>query len=147
MAGECRVLRKAQNEKGREGTYIELPERTAIQRNPIVTKKEIVRSISEDLGLTQLETRKIVQGVFDTVLRILAEEGRVELRDFGVFEVKRRKPRKARNPKTGEEVLVPEKSVVRFKPGQIMQQRVEAVGNHNQSAAESAQPTMSQLES
>ena len=112
-----------------------------------MTKKEIVRSISEDLGLTQLETRKIVQRVFDTVLRILAEEGRVELRDFGVFEVKRRKPRKARNPKTGEEVLVPEKSVVRFKPGQIMQQRVEAVGNHHQSAAEPAQPTMNQLES
>jgi nucleoid DNA-binding protein len=112
-----------------------------------VTKKEIVRSISEDLGLTQLETGKIVQGVFDAVLQILAEEGRVELRGFGVFEVKRRKPRRARNPKTGEEVLVPEKSVVRFKPGQIMQQRVEAVCSHNQSAAEPAQPTMSQLES
>ena len=105
-----------------------------------MTKKEIVQSISEDLGLTQLETSKIVQRVFDTVLRILAKEGRVELRDFGVFEVKRRKPRRARNPKTGEEVLVPEKSVVRFKPGQIMQQRVEAVGNHSQGAAEPAQP-------
>ena len=92
-----------------------------------MTRKEIVRSISEDLGLTQLETKKIVQRVFDTVLRILVEEGRVELRNFGVCEVRRRKPRRSRNPKTGEEVFVPEKSVVRFKPGQIMQQRVEAM--------------------
>ena len=65
----------------------------------------------------------------------------------GLFEVKRRKPRRARNPKTGEEVLVRERSVVRFKPGQIMQQRVEAVGNHNQGAAELAKPTMNQVDS
>ncbi len=91
-----------------------------------MTKKEIVRSISEDLGLTQLKTKEIVQKVFEAILNTLAEEGRVELRNFGIFEVKRRAPRKARNPRTGEDVFVPEKSVVAFKPGQIMQQRVEA---------------------
>ena len=94
-----------------------------------MTKKEIVRSISEDLGLKQLKTKKIVQKVFDAILQTLVEEGRVELRNFGVFEVKRRAPRKARNPKTGEKVFVPEKRVVTFKPGQIMQQRVESMGN------------------
>ena len=96
-----------------------------------MTKKEIVRSISEDLGLTQLKTKEIVQKVFEAILNTLAEEGRVELRNFGVFEVKRRAPRRARNPRTGEKVFVPEKSVVSFKPGQIMQQRVKGLGNAN----------------
>ena len=96
-----------------------------------MTKNEIVRSISEDLGLTQLKTNAIVQKVFDAILQTLVDEGRVELRNFGVFEVKRRAPRKARNPRTGEAVFVPEKSVVTFRPGQIMQQRVESLGNSN----------------
>jgi nucleoid DNA-binding protein len=89
-----------------------------------VTKKEIVRSISEELGLTQLKTTEIVQKVLDAITTTVVEEGRVEIRNFGVFEVKQRKPRKARNPKTGVAVDVPEKFVVTFKPGQIMQQRV-----------------------
>lgn len=92
-----------------------------------MTRKEIVRSISEDLGLTQLKTKEIVERVFDTILKTLLEEGRVELRNFGVFEVKRRGPRKARNPRTGEKVFIPERSVVTFKPGQVMQERVEAL--------------------
>ena len=92
-----------------------------------MTRKEIVRSISEDLGLTQLKTKEIVERVFDTILKTLLEEGRVELRNFGVFEVKRRGPRKARNPRTGEKVFIPERSVVAFKPGQVMQERVEAL--------------------
>ena len=85
-----------------------------------MTKKDIVRSISEDLGLTQLQTKEIVQKVFETIMSTLVEEGRVELRNFGVFEVKRRAPRKARNPRTGEKVFVPEKSVVTFRPGQLI---------------------------
>ena len=103
-----------------------------------MTRKEIVRSISEDLGLTQLQTKQIVQKVFQAILNTLAEEGRVELRNFGVFEVKRRGPRRARNPRTGEKVSVPEKSVVTFKPGQTMQQRVEALGNANGDGAKTA---------
>ena len=105
-----------------------------------MARKEIVRSISEDLGLTQLQTKRIVQKVLDAILQTLVDEGRVELRNFGVFEVKRRAPRKARNPKTGEMVFVSERSVVRFKPGQIMQQRVEALGQHNDTAANGADP-------
>jgi nucleoid DNA-binding protein len=105
----------------------ESPVPTAVKEKPVVTKKEIVRSISEDLGLTQLKTKEIVQKVFDAILKTLVEEGRVELRNFGIFEVKRRGPRKARNPRTGEKVYVAERSVVTFKPGQIMQQRVRAL--------------------
>jgi nucleoid DNA-binding protein len=96
-----------------------------------VTKKDIVRSISEQFGLTRLEAAAVVQKVFDAILDTLAEEGRIELRNFGVFEVQRRGPRKARNPRTGEKVFVPEKLVVSFKPGQSMQERVQGRGKRN----------------
>ena len=89
-----------------------------------MTKKEIVRSISEELGLTQLKTKEIVQKTFDAIIETLVEERRIELRNFGVFEVKRRAARKARNPRTAEEVMVEEKYVVTFKPGKEMEQRV-----------------------
>jgi len=89
-----------------------------------VTKKEIVRTISEEIGLTQLQTKEIVQKTFNAIVEALVEEGRIELRNFGVFEVKRRAPRKARNPRTGDKVFVPEKFVVTFKPGKEMEERV-----------------------
>ena len=89
-----------------------------------MTKKEIVRSISEELGLTQLRTKEIVQKTFDAIIETLVEEKRIELRNFGVFEVKCRAARKARNPRSGDEVMVEEKYVVTFKPGKEMEQRV-----------------------
>ena len=89
-----------------------------------VTKKEIVRSISEELGLTQLKTKEIVQKTFDAIIETLVVDKRIELRNFGVFEVKHRAARKARNPKTSEEVMVEEKYVVTFKPGKEMEERV-----------------------
>lgn len=89
-----------------------------------MTKKDIVRTISEEIGLTQLRTKEIVQKTFDAIVEVLVEERRIELRNFGVFEVKRRAPRKARNPRTGDRVDVPEKYVVTFKPGKDMEQRV-----------------------
>jgi nucleoid DNA-binding protein len=90
----------------------------------LVTKKEIVKTISDELGLTQLKTKEIVQKTFDAIVDTLVDERRIELRNFGVFEVKQRAPRKARNPRTGEKVFVPEKYVVTFKPGKEMEERV-----------------------
>ena len=89
-----------------------------------MTKKEIVKTISEEIGLTQLKTKEIVQKTFDAIVDTLVEDQRIELRNFGVFEVKRRAARKARNPRTGEKVFVPEKFVVTFKPGKEMEERV-----------------------
>ncbi|MEO1498278.1 MAG: HU family DNA-binding protein [Planctomycetota bacterium] len=89
-----------------------------------MTKKEIVRTISEEIGLTQLKTKEIVQKTFDAIVETLVEDRRIELRNFGVFEVKRRAARKARNPRTGEKVDVAEKFVVTFKPGKEMEERV-----------------------
>jgi integration host factor subunit beta len=89
-----------------------------------VTKKEIVKTISEEIGLTQLKTKEIVQKTFDAIVETLVDEKRIELRNFGVFEVKKRAARKARNPRTGEKVFVPAKFVVTFKPGKEMEERV-----------------------
>jgi nucleoid DNA-binding protein len=89
-----------------------------------VTKKEIVKQISDELGLTQLKTKEIVQKTFNAIVETLLREKRIELRNFGVFEVKRRKARKARNPRTGEKVDVEPKNVVTFKPGKEMEERV-----------------------
>ena len=89
-----------------------------------MTKKEIVKTISDQIGLTQLKTKEIVQKTFDAIVETLVMEGRIELRNFGVFEVKKRAARKARNPRTGDKVLVPEKFVVTFKPGKEMEARV-----------------------
>jgi nucleoid DNA-binding protein len=89
-----------------------------------VTKKEIVKQISERANLTQLKTKEIVQWTFDAIVETLIEEGRIELRNFGVFEVKRRKARKARNPRTGAKVDVEPKNVVTFQPGKEMEERV-----------------------
>ena len=101
-----------------------------------MTKKEIVKTISEEIGLTQLKTKEIVQKTFDAIVETLVEDGRIELRNFGVFEVKKRAARKARNPRTGDKVFVPEKFVVTFKPGKEMEERVRRL---EQEAAAEAQ--------
>ena len=76
------------------------------------------------MDLTQLLTKRVVQRIFDSIIETLIREGRIELRNFGVFEVKWRKGRRARNPKTGEAVEVDPKCVVTFKPGKEMEDRV-----------------------
>jgi nucleoid DNA-binding protein len=103
-----------------------------------VTKKEIVKTISEELGLTQLKTKEIVQKTFDAIVEALVEEGRIELRNFGVFEVKKRASRKARNPRTGQRVDVPEKWVVTFKPGKEMEERVRVLAEERERRQEAA---------
>jgi nucleoid DNA-binding protein len=108
------------------------------KETPVVTKKEIVKTISDEIGLTQLKTKEIVQKTFDAIVETLVEERRIELRNFGVFEVKKRAARKARNPRTGDKVYVPEKFVVTFKPGKEMEERVRELERQAAAAAERA---------
>jgi nucleoid DNA-binding protein len=100
-----------------------------------VTKKDIVKAISEQIGMTQLKTKEIVQKTFDAIIDTLVREKRIELRNFGVFEVKKRAARKARNPRTGTRVNVPEKYVVTFKPGKEMEERVRQLERNEVEAA------------
>ena len=89
-----------------------------------MTKKDIVHRIAHELGLTVIETQPIVQKTLDAIINVLVEEGRIELRNFGVFEVKKRMARQARNPKTGEKVMVGETATVKFKPGRVVEERL-----------------------
>jgi nucleoid DNA-binding protein len=92
-----------------------------------MTKRKITNTLAQEMGLSQTQVKAIVQLVFDGIIQILVKEGRVELRNFGVFEVKRRKPRQARNPKTGEVMNVPARMVVHFKAGRVMAEKVKGL--------------------
>src|SRR5262245_52465164 len=109
------------------------------RRTVVVTTKEIVKTISEEIGRTQLKTKEIVQKTFDAIVRTLVEDERIELRNFGVFEVKKRAARKARNPRTGAKVFVPEKFVVTFKPGKEMEERVRELTKQAEQARSKAE--------
>ena len=89
-----------------------------------MTKKDLAKAIADELGITAVVALQAVQRTFDKITEALVEEGRIELRNFGVFEVKQRRPKKARNPRTGEKVTVPARLVVTFKPGLEMEGRV-----------------------
>ncbi len=106
-----------------------------------MTKKDIVRTIAEQIDLPQLRTKELVQKTFDALIEALVREGRIELRNFGVFQIKKREARMARNPRTGERVPVQAKSVVTFKPGKEMEARVRELDR--QGPAPSAPPAAS----
>lgn len=89
-----------------------------------MTKRELVIHVANQLGMTQSDVAKVIEGAFETISRALAEGKRWELRDFGVFEVKTRASRIGRNPRTGDQVPVPERRVVTFRPGKKMKELV-----------------------
>jgi integration host factor subunit beta len=91
-----------------------------------VTKRDIAKAIADEAGVPQVVVTKAVQSVFDGIIEVLVSEGRIELRNFGVFEVRKREARQARNPRTGEQVWVPERRVVTFKAGREMEKRVRS---------------------
>jgi len=84
----------------------------------------MVVKIAERMRMHQTAVKRIVQMVLDGITEVLVTEGRLELRNFGVYEVKTLKLRKARNPKTGEQVIVPSRKAVTFKAGKFMGDRV-----------------------
>ena len=81
-----------------------------------MTKADIVDEIAKSTGLTKIETKAVVDGVFSSIIGAIAAGKRIELRGFGVFKYKSRKPRMARNPKTGELVPLDKRYVPVFKP-------------------------------
>lgn len=90
-----------------------------------MTKRELVISVAEQLGYTQNEVSDVVQAVLDTVTDCLAGGNRIEIRNFGVFEIKTRDARVGRNPRTGDAVPIEEKRVAVFKPGKALKEMVE----------------------
>lgn len=92
-----------------------------------MTKKEIVREVASTYGIDQGLAKQIVQFVLDSIVRSLEKEGRIELRNFGVFEVKQRAARVARNPRTNEPLRVPPRTVVSFQPGKRLARLAESM--------------------
>jgi nucleoid DNA-binding protein len=93
-----------------------------------MTKKDIVIEVAQKPGLknlTQAQIKVVVQAALDHVVESLAKGQTIELRNFGVFKVKTRKGRIARNPKTGQKVPVPDRKVVVFRPGLVMKKKVK----------------------
>jgi integration host factor subunit beta len=104
--------------------------------NKSVTKGELAHRLRHRLPLLREDERLVV---VDTMIRAitqaLAEGRRVEIRDFGVFDVRRRGARRANNPQTGQKVFVPEKFVPFFRAGRLFQKRVNASGDDEEQAA------------
>ena len=80
-----------------------------------MTKADIVDRVAAGTGLTKLETEAIIEGFFKTVIEALKDGNGIEIRGFGSYRVKKKNARQARNPKTGEQVFVPEHYVPAFK--------------------------------
>lgn len=100
---------------------------------PTITKKELVYRIASKTNQKKVVAKKIIQNFIDEVINELEKGNRLEFREFGVFEIKERAPRVARNPRTGAVVEVPAKKVVHFKAGRLMKERVcEARSRHEQ---------------
>src|SRR4051794_5178116 len=89
-----------------------------------ITKKELIDRIAEGAGQRRVQVKIVVQQFLDEIVNELGKGNRLEFRDFGVFETKVRKARKAQNPKTLEPVAVPEKRTVKFKVGRLMKQKL-----------------------
>ena len=96
-----------------------------------VTKKDLIDRITTRTKLKRLDVKNAVQEMLEQIIVELQRGNRLELRDFGVFEVKQRKPRVAQNPKTLERVEVPARKTVKFKVGRLMRKKVsgEDVGD------------------
>jgi len=92
----------------------------AVPDGKTITKKDLVNRIAERTGETKVVTKTIIQMFLDEIVGELSRGNRLEFRDFGVFEVKARRARRAQNPRTLEKVDVPPKRVVKFKVGRVM---------------------------
>jgi nucleoid DNA-binding protein len=106
-----------------------------------VTKRDLVLRISEETGLIQQDVLEVVQRTLDYIAEALSKGDKVELRNFGVFEVKIRKARIGRNPNLpSTDVPIPERSVVKFKAGKEMRTEVLKLPPKNNSEPPPAQP-------
>ena len=107
-----------------------------------ITKRDLVQRIAESTGVQQQKAKEVIQGFLDQIIHELAGGNRLEFRDFGVFEPKRKAPRTARNPRTGDKIHVPEKVTVKFKAGRMMKERLQesAPGGASPAAGGDASP-------
>ena len=91
-----------------------------------LTKRDLAIRIAEETNLTQLQVLDVIQKVLDSIVESLSNGQTIEFRKFGVFEVRERKQRIGRNPhKPEDEVVIPRRRVVRFRPGKTMKELIK----------------------
>lgn len=91
-----------------------------------MTKADLIDELSRLFNLTKKESETIVNTVFENITEALVKGDKIELRGFGSFRIRHRRARRARNPKTGVNINVPQKRVPFFKVGKELQERVNA---------------------
>jgi integration host factor subunit beta len=104
------------------------------ERRGVMTKADLIDEVSRLAELTRKDSEVIVETIFDSVVRSLRAGDKIEIRGFGSFRTRQRKPRVGRNPKTGERVDVPAKKIPFFKPSKELKDLV------NEGAAASVTP-------
>ena len=97
-----------------------------------LTKADLAEMLFEDLGLNKREAKEIVESFFEEIRTALEKNEQVKLTGFGNFELRDKKTRPGRNPKTGEEIPISARRVVTFKPGQKLKARVESYAGTEQ---------------
>ncbi|TNE80155.1 MAG: integration host factor subunit alpha [Gammaproteobacteria bacterium] len=97
-----------------------------------LTKAELAEMLFEELGLNKREAKEIVESFFEEIRSALESNEQVKLSGFGNFELRDKKTRPGRNPKTGEEIPISARRVVTFKPGQKLKARVESYAGTEQ---------------
>ncbi len=90
-----------------------------------LTKAEIAEHLFEKVGLNKVDAKDLVEDFFEKVRETLEEGEQVKLSGFGNFELREKKSRPGRNPKTGEDIPISARRVVTFRPGQKLKARVE----------------------
>ena len=91
-----------------------------------MTRSDLVARLAERFGqLNQRDTEFAVKAILDAMAEALAKGHRIEIRGFGSFSVNRRPPRVGRNPRSGEQVEIPQKLVPHFKPGKALREAVD----------------------
>ena len=105
-----------------------------------ITKKELIERIADATDQRRTHVKRTVQQFLDEIVMELAKGNRLEFRDFGVFETKVRKARRAQNPRKGEAVWVPQRTTVKFKLGRLMKQQLEQLDEERNTAAQGEPP-------
>ena len=90
-----------------------------------MTKADIVARIAQDTGMTKADTSEVLDAILEAISAAMERGEKIEMRGFGIFKVEERKPRVARNPKTGQEIRIPARAVPVFKPSNHLKDRVQ----------------------
>ncbi len=99
-----------------------------------MTKADLIEEVSRAVEMTRKDSESIVEAIFDSIVRALRGNEKIEIRGFGSFRTRKRQPRTGRNPKTGEKVAVPAKTIPYFKPSKELKDLINAAARAEQAA-------------